>query len=55
MKAIFAEFPQIKLVYFFGSKARGNDGPLSDYDFALYLGEKDTKKYSIFNCAYKIG
>lgn len=41
---IFRLYPQIKLVYFFGSKARGTDGPLSDYDFAIYLDEKDFKK-----------
>ena len=28
--------PEVKLAYFFGSKASGNDGPLSDYDFAFY-------------------
>lgn len=41
---IFQLYPQVKLVYFFGSKARGEDGPLSDYDFAIYLDEKDKKK-----------
>ena len=35
--------PEIKLAYFFGSKARGDGGQLSDYDFAFYVGEK-TKK-----------
>ena len=33
---IFKDYPEIKLVYFFGSKARGEGGPLSDYDFAVY-------------------
>ena len=32
---IFQLFPEIKLAYFFSSKATGNDGPLSDYDFAI--------------------
>ena len=41
---IFKLYPEIKLVYFFGSKARGGDGPLSDYDLAVYLDEKDPKK-----------
>lgn len=41
---IFKNFPKIKLVYFFGSRAENNAGPLSDYDFAVYLDEKDTKK-----------
>lgn len=41
---IFQFYPQVKLVYFFGSKARGREGPLSDYDFGVYLDEKDKKK-----------
>lgn len=44
---IFKLYPKIKLVYFFGSKSTKKDGPLSDYDFAFYLDEKDKKK--IFN------
>lgn len=44
LKNLFKEFPKIKLVYFFGSKAEGKGGPLSDYDFALYLNEKDITK-----------
>lgn len=35
---------QLKLVYLFGSRANGKTGPLSDYDFAVYLDEKDAKK-----------
>lgn len=41
---IFESFPEIKLAYFFGSKANGTDGPLSDYDFAVYVTEKERKK-----------
>lgn len=41
---IFQLYPQVKLVYFFGSRAKGKDGTLSDYDFAVYLDEKDKKK-----------
>lgn len=41
---IFGSFPEVKLAYFFGSKANGTDGPLSDYDFAVYLSEKDKRK-----------
>ena len=41
---IFQLYPQVKLVYFFGSKALGKDGPLSDYDFAVYLDERNKKK-----------
>jgi len=44
LKNIFKENPRIKLVYFFGSRTNGNAGPLSDYDFAIYLDEKDKKK-----------
>jgi len=32
------------LVYFFGSKSKGEGGPLSDYDFAVYFDEALSKK-----------
>ncbi|UMX47824.1 MAG: nucleotidyltransferase domain-containing protein [Candidatus Nealsonbacteria bacterium DGGOD1a] len=38
------EYPQVKLLYIFGSQARGDAGPLSDYDFAVYLDENDAQK-----------
>lgn len=41
---IFRDYPEIKLVYFFGSKARGDGGHLSDYDFAVYADEKRIDK-----------
>lgn len=41
---IFRLYPEIKLVYLFGSRANGKVGPLSDYDFGIYLDEKDVKK-----------
>lgn len=41
---IFHKYPSIKLVYFFGSRVRGEIGPLSDYDLAVYVDEKDKKK-----------
>ena len=41
---VFQSCPQIKLVYLFGSQARGETGPLSDYDFAIYFDEKNSKK-----------
>jgi uncharacterized protein len=41
---IFESFPEVKLVYFFGSRVSGETGPLSDYDFALYFDAKDKKK-----------
>ncbi|MBU4360586.1 nucleotidyltransferase domain-containing protein [Patescibacteria group bacterium] len=48
VKPIFEKNPVIKLVYLFGSQANGNTGPMSDYDFAIYLDEKDkTKMFEI--------
>ncbi|MBU1292035.1 nucleotidyltransferase domain-containing protein [Patescibacteria group bacterium] len=44
LNEIFKDFPKVKLVYFFGSRAENNASPLSDYDFAIYLDEKDKKK-----------
>jgi len=49
---IFKRYPKIKLVYLFGSRARGKEGPLSDYDFAFYLNEKDRSK--IFDIKLKL-
>jgi uncharacterized protein len=46
LSVIFASFPAVKLAYLFGSKATGKDGPLSDYDFAVYLEEKNFRKMS---------
>jgi len=39
---IFASYSQIKLVYLFGSAAREDMGPMSDFDFAAFLDTKDT-------------
>ena len=44
LKNLFQSYPQIKLVYLFGSQACETSGPLSDYDFAFYIDEKDKKK-----------
>ncbi len=44
LKDLFQNYTEIKLVYFFGSKAAGNEGPLSDFDLAFYLDERDRKK-----------
>lgn len=38
IKAVFEAREEVKLAYFFGSRARGDAGPLSDYDFAVYFG-----------------
>jgi uncharacterized protein len=51
LKKIFESYPEIKLVYVFGSTARGERGSMSDYDFALYLSEKnkDNIKIKVMN------
>jgi|GEM_PF-3947605 len=41
---LFRKHNAVKLVYFFGSHARGDEGPLSDYDFSVYLDLFDQKK-----------
>lgn len=41
---LFNSYPSIKLVYFFGSRATGQAGPMSDYDFALYADNLTAKK-----------
>ncbi len=35
LEVILADFPEIGLVYLFGSRVSGQVGPLSDYDFAI--------------------
>lgn len=37
IKKIFSSHPEVKLAYLFGSRVAGDIGPLSDYDFAVYL------------------
>ncbi len=44
LASIFRLLPQVKLVYFFGSRASGKDGPLSDFDFAVLLDEEQPQK-----------
>lgn len=46
LESIFTSMIEVKLVYLFGSSASGTKGPLSDYDFAVYLEENDRKKMS---------
>jgi predicted nucleotidyltransferase len=41
---VFKSYKKVGLAYLFGSRATGKVGPLSDYDFAIYLDEKDLKK-----------
>ncbi len=44
IKAIITSHPEIKLAYLFGSQATGNTGPMSDYDFAIYIEPKEMYK-----------
>jgi len=44
LQEIFQSYPDVKLVYLFGSQATKNTGPLSDYDFAVYFDNKLGKK-----------
>jgi predicted nucleotidyltransferase len=41
---IFKKYPEIKVVYLFGSKAFNTDGPLSDYDFAIFFESRNGKR-----------
>lgn len=50
LRSVFRENPAVGLVYFFGSRAEGRDGPLSDYDFAVYFGGRDEKKMFKMKC-----
>lgn len=38
--ALLARIPQVKFAYLFGSQARGNAGPLSDVDVAVFLDRR---------------
>ncbi|MFO7929316.1 MAG: nucleotidyltransferase domain-containing protein [Candidatus Humimicrobiaceae bacterium] len=55
LKTIFKQYPDLKLVYLFGSQASGNTGPLSDYDFAFYIeGDKKKACYTSISLASEI-
>lgn len=57
LNKIFEKIPAIKLVYFFGSMASGQAGPLSDYDFAVYfdLKKSDEKdREQMFDIKFKL-
>jgi len=43
---IFSECPSVKLAYLFGSRANNTSGPISDYDFAIYL-EKESDNFNV--------
>jgi Nucleotidyltransferase domain. len=40
---VFRKHPEVKLAYLFGSRVKAKTGPLSDYDFAIYLEEEDKR------------
>lgn len=40
---LFKKYREIKLVYLFGSHARGNAGSMSDFDFVIYASTRDGK------------
>ena len=44
IKRVIATHPEIKLAYLFGSRATGDIGPMSDYDFAFYMDGIDSKQ-----------
>lgn len=41
---LFENYPEVVLVYLFGSRASGKVSPLSDYDFAIYLNTNDIRR-----------
>jgi len=45
IKKIFAEEKNILLTYIFGSQVTGKTGPLSDYDFAVFLSRKPSFQF----------
>jgi len=44
IQEVFLKYPKVKLAYFFGSRNRGKFNKNSDYDFAVYIEEKDAVK-----------
>jgi predicted nucleotidyltransferase len=44
IRQILAAYPEIKLAYLFGSRATGKAGPMSDYDFAVYMEAEDARR-----------
>lgn len=44
ISSLFKKHTAVKLAYFFGSRAKGEGGVLSDFDFAVYLDGKSAKE-----------
>ncbi|MBU4449879.1 MAG: nucleotidyltransferase domain-containing protein [Actinobacteria bacterium] len=45
IKKIFSDENDILLAYIFGSQLKGKTGPLSDYDFAVFLSQKPSFQF----------
>lgn len=45
VKKVFDSCNDVKLAYLFGSRATGEIGPMSDYDFAVYLNPKKNESF----------
>jgi predicted nucleotidyltransferase len=45
IKKIFSDENNILLAYIFGSQSKGKTGPLSDYDFAVFLSRKPSFQF----------
>lgn len=41
---LFEAQPSVAFAYLYGSRASGKAGPMSDYDFAIFLDEQDAVK-----------
>ncbi|MBM4387356.1 MAG: nucleotidyltransferase domain-containing protein [Deltaproteobacteria bacterium] len=45
IKKCLLNFPEVKVVYLFGSRARKEESPMSDYDFAIYCSSDEKKNF----------
>jgi predicted nucleotidyltransferase len=58
LQDLLKEFPEISLVYLFGSQVTGETGPMSDYDLAIVEDSQDRfavqAAFSIDSCNYYI-
>ncbi len=43
-ECVFESYPEIKLVYLFGSTAREDRGEMSDYDFAVFVDNRNSRE-----------
>ncbi len=47
---VLEQVPYLKLLILFGSRAKGNDTPNSDWDFAVLYDEEIRKQYELDTC-----